>query len=99
MAMKFNWTQKVKYMEKMNKTYFINTLCERLPYSKDKCIIINSIVEDTFIIGKKNKDIMIGRFINELNVSEDEANHIYEVVMNVISSSIKKRLNPFRKDA
>ena len=83
-------------MKQMNKTEFICALEKKLNYPHDKCIIINSIVEDTFILSKKSKDIMISKFIDVLNVSEDEANHIYEIVQETIKTGITDRLrHPF----
>lgn len=81
----------------MNKKGFINTLQKELNYNEDKCIIINDILENTFLLGKKNKDIMVSEFISKLSVSEDEANRIYEVVMNILSSEIKNKIrHPFK---
>lgn len=40
---------------------------------------------------------MISRFIEELNVSEIEANRIYEIAMKIISNSIKNKIkHPFK---
>lgn len=40
---------------------------------------------------------MVSEFISKLSVSEDEANRIYEVVMNILSSEIKNKIrHPFK---
>lgn len=81
----------------MNKSDVIEKLKQELNYSEDQCVLINNIVEDTFLIGKKNKEKMIERFINELNIDELEANNIYEVFMSIIGNGIKDKLkHPFR---
>lgn len=81
----------------MNKKGFINALQNKLNYDEDKCIIINEILENTFLLGKNNKDILINEFISKLSVSEDEANRTYEVVMNILSSEIKNKIrHPFK---
>ena len=81
----------------MNKTGFINKLQEELKYDKEKCIIINSIIEDTSLIGKKNKAKMINGFMNELGVSESEAEHIYETAITIIKNSMKNKIrHPFK---
>lgn len=83
----------------MNKTGFINRLEEELKLEREKCIVINSIIEDTFLLGKKNKEKMIARFIEELSVSEEEANNIYETAMSIISNGIKDKIkHPFKKN-
>lgn len=83
---------------KMNKTDFIKELSNRTGYNEDRCLQINNIIEDTFLIGKKNKEKMINDFKNKLNIAEDEANKIYEIAMNIISSEIKNKLkHPFKK--
>ena len=81
----------------MNKKDFIEILKNKLNYDEEKCVKINSIVEDTFLIGKKNKDKMIERFINEIDISNEEANKIYEIVMNILTNNIKDKLkHPFK---
>ncbi len=43
----------------MNKKEFIDELSKRLSYPKEKCIMINDILESNFFISKKNKDKVI----------------------------------------
>ena len=82
---------------KVNKTEFIEELQNRLNYGEEKCIIINNILEDNFLIGKKNKEIMINGFIAKLDITDIEANNIYETAMNILSKGIKDKLkHPFR---
>lgn len=82
---------------KMNKTEFIKKLQEKLNYDEEKCVIINDILENTFLIGKKNKEIMINEFITKLEVTEIEANNIYETAMEILSKEVKNKImHPFR---
>ena len=46
----------------MNKSEFIKELSKQTSYNEERCNTINNIVEDTFIIGKKNKEIIIEKF-------------------------------------
>lgn len=81
----------------MNKTEFIQKLSEVLSYSKEKCTIINDILENNFFISKKNKDKIVSEFIQELNVDEKEANKIYNTATKIINDEIKNKLkHPFR---
>lgn len=81
----------------MNKSEFIKELSKQTGYDEEKCIVINSIVEDTFIIGKKNKDKMIEKFEKQINLDENEANKLYEIVMRIIGTEIKNKLkHPFK---
>lgn len=83
---------------RMNKTEFIKELSNKTGYNEDMCLQINNIIEDTFLIGKKNKEKMVNDFKNKLNINEEEANKIYETAMNIISSEIKNKLkHPFKK--
>ncbi len=83
---------------RMNKTDFIKELSNKTGYNEDMCLQINNIIEDTFLIGKKNKEKMVNDFKNKLNINEEEANKIYETAMNIISSEIKNKLkHPFKK--
>lgn len=82
---------------KMNKTEFIKELSKHTGYDEEKCNLINSIIEDTFIIGKKNKEKMIKNFENRLNFDENEATKLYEIVMNIIGTEIKTKIkHPFK---
>ncbi len=83
---------------RMNKNDFIKELSNKTGYNEDMCLQINNIIEDTFLIGKKNKEKMVNDFKNKLNINEEEANKIYETAMNIISSEIKNKLkHPFKK--
>ena len=82
---------------KMNKNEFIKELSKQTGYDEEKCIQINSIIEDTFIIGKKNKEKMIEKFESGLNLDEIEANKLYETVMNILGTEIKNKIkHPFK---
>ncbi len=82
---------------KMNKTEFINKLEEELKYDREKCSAINSVIEDTFIFGRHKKEKMVEKFTQELKMSNEEAEHVYEVVSSIISKGIKDGiLHPFR---
>lgn len=81
----------------MNKNEFIKELVKQTGYDEEKCIAINNIVEDTFFIGKKNKDKMILKFEEQIKLDENEANKLYEIVMGIIGNGIKNKLkNPFK---
>ncbi len=82
---------------KMNKREFINELSVTLSYSDDKCIIINDILENNFFISKKNKDKIIGEFIQKLNVNNEEAIKIYDIAVKIVKDEVKNKLkHPFK---
>ncbi len=82
---------------KMNKTGFIKELQKELNYNEEKCIIINSVLEDHFIIGKNNKEKIINDLIEKLTITEEEAENIYETSSKIISSAIKNKIvHPFK---
>jgi len=82
---------------KMNKTEFINELSKELSYSKDKCIIINQILESNFFISKKSKDKIIEELIQTLNINYEEAIKIYDTALTIIKNEIKNKLkHPFK---
>ena len=83
--------------ENMNKKEFIDELSNKTGLSKEKCTEINSIIEDTFLIGKKNKEKMISGFTQKLGIDEQEANKVYETAMQIITNSMKEKLkHPFK---
>ena len=50
-----------------------------------------------FFVGKKNKDKIINKFCEVLNINEEKAEDIYNKVMEIISTGIKdKILHPFK---
>lgn len=82
---------------KMNKNGFISELSKQLSYSKEKCIMINDILESNFFISKKNKDRIVDEFIQKLKVSSEEATKIYDTAVKIIKDEVKNKLkHPFR---
>ncbi len=82
---------------KMDKKEFIEKLSKQTNYDERKCNLINSIIEDTFIIGKKSKEKMIVEFKEKLKIEEQEANKVYEIIMQIIGTGIKDKLkHPFK---
>ena len=43
----------------MNKNGFIKELSKQTGYDEEKCILINNVIENYFIFGRKNKDKII----------------------------------------
>ena len=80
----------------MNKEKFIKKLEEVTGLESEKCSIVNSILENHFIIGKNNKEKMILDICEKLNTTREEAEKIYESTMSIIGSGIKDKLkHPF----
>ena len=98
MDMKFKKIQKGKYIvKKINKKRFINELQDNTNLSYEECLIVNDILENNFIFNKKKKDKVINELILKLNISNDRANEIYDVIMQFISSKIKEKIkHPFK---
>lgn len=81
----------------MNKKEFIKELSKLTNYDEEKCTIINSVLEDNFIIGKKNKDKIISELVSKLNIDTTKANEIYNNAINLLTTEIKKKIiNPFK---
>ena len=81
----------------LNKTEFIKKLSKKLSYSKDKCIIINEILESNFFISKKNKDKIIEELIRVLDINQEEAINIYNIAVTIIKNEVKNKLrHPFK---
>ena len=54
-------------------------------------------MESTSLFGKKSKDKMVSDLIIRLNITNSEANRIYEIAMNIITTEIKNKIkHPFR---
>ena len=82
----------------MNKEKFIEELSGRIGLDKEKCTVINSIIEDTFLIGNKSKEKMIESFKEKLNIDLEKSEKIYEEAMSIITTHMKDKLkHPFKK--
>ena len=83
-------------VQKMNKAAFIEKLEKETAFTNDKCILINDVLENNSLFGKKN----LNKIINDLmlnNFTEDEAENIYDIAKKIIFSEIKNKLkNPFK---
>lgn len=80
----------------MNKKEVIKKLGEVTNLSEEKCIIINDILEEHFIIGKNNKEKIISDISEKLETTREESENIYELAMTIIGSGIKDKLkHPF----
>lgn len=81
----------------MNKELFIEKLESITGLDNAKCVIVNDILENYFIIGKSNKDKIIDEIINQLEMSKEEAENIYEKAMSIIASGVKDKIkHPFK---
>ncbi len=80
----------------MNKEEFIKELVKLTNLSEEKCTSINSILEDTFLIGKNNKEKLLSKFEEKLGMTKEEAENIYEKAMSILTNSLKDKLkHPF----
>ncbi len=81
----------------MNKNGFIIELSKQLSYSKEKCIMINDILESNFFLSKKNKDKIIEELMQILNISNEEAIKIYDISVKIVKDEVKNKLkHPFK---
>lgn len=84
-------------MSKMNKHQFLEEIKKQTGYTEEKCLQIIDVMDDIFLIGKKNKQKMIDAFKEKLNVSEEEADDIYNKVMSIVKNAVKdKQKHPFK---
>lgn len=85
-------------VKKMNKESFINELAKALNFEKEKCALINDVLENNFFISKKNKEPIISELASKLNIDSEEATKIYDTAITIIKSEIKTSIkHPFRK--
>lgn len=81
----------------MNEEKLIKELEKVTGLDSDKCIIINNILENHFIIGKNNKEKIINDIMIQLQTTNEEAETIYESAMSIIGTGIKDKLkHPFK---
>lgn len=82
---------------KMNKKEFIKELQTKTNYDEKKCILINNIIEEHFLIGKKNKEKIVNDIKEKLNISSNEADDIYNISIEIITKELKEAIkHPFK---
>lgn len=80
----------------MNKKEFLKTLELKTGYNEEKCILINDVLENNSLIGKKNKEKVVNDLIEKC-FSKEEAEKIYEICSKIIVSEIKEKIkHPFK---
>lgn len=81
----------------MNKTKFVEDLIEKLGKDLEYSWKVADLLEDNFLIGKNNKKKTIANLVNNLGVSESDANEIYNTASSIIATEIKNKLkHPFK---
>lgn len=81
----------------MNKSEFIKELMKQTGYDEERCTLINNIIENHFIFKKSNKTNIIKDLKNNVNLSEDDLEKIYDIAMKIINTEIKNKLkHPFK---
>jgi len=77
----------------MNKNGFIKELSKQTGYDEQKCILINNVIENYFIFGRKNKDKIIRDLQVKASLSEDDSENVYDISMKIITREIKNKMN------
>ena len=81
----------------MNKTMFLKELEEKTNLSEKDTLVVSNILDDYFVFGKNNKEKIVNAIKEKLNIDNCQADEIYNIAMNIISSNIKDKLkHPFR---
>ena len=81
----------------MNKTEFLKEIEKVTGYNSEECLLISDVLDDTFIVGKKNKEKMIDGFMSKLGISNEDAEKLYEDVITIIKDGIKDKIkHPFK---
>ena len=81
----------------MNKNGFIKELSKQSGYDEEKCILINNVIENYYIFGRKNKDNIIKDLQTKARLNEDDSENVYDIWVNIITEEIKNKLkHPFK---
>ena len=81
----------------MNKEGFITELSKITGLDENKCTIINSILEDSSLIGKASKDKIIKALKEKLKLSDKQAEEVYEKAMSLVTKTVTKKITDMFK--
>ncbi|MBQ8131328.1 MAG: hypothetical protein IJ193_02430 [Bacilli bacterium] len=81
----------------MNKKEVIEKLSKVTNLSIEQCTMINDVLEDNFIIGKKNKEKIISDIVEKVHLDEAKAEEVYESFAGIMKDGILDKIkHPFR---
>lgn len=81
----------------MNKNGFIKELSKQTGYDEEKCILINDVIENYFIFGRKNKDKILKDLQIKVGLNEDDSENVYDIAMRILTGEMKNKLkHPFK---
>lgn len=81
----------------MNKANFVEKLNKETGYDKEKCMIVNEVIESHFIIGKNNKAKILNDFKDKLNIDKEEAENVYNKCISILGNTFKTKIrHPFK---
>lgn len=83
-------------VKRVNKKNFIVMLQEKTKLKEQECILVNDIFESCLFWKEKNKERIIINLQRNLNIPEKEAAEIYSIGIQILSSSLKRKIrHPF----
>ena len=98
MDMKYNQTLREKCTTR-NKKEYITKLSDVTGYQLEECEKINRILESQFFLSQKGKQLVIEQLIEQLKISEENANVLYNQSIEIIKNEIKNKWKyPFRSN-
>lgn len=66
---------------RMNKQDFIIELQKQMNYTEEQCKIIENVLKKHKIIGRKNKEKIKDDLVQELEVTNEQADKLYNICM------------------
>lgn len=84
-------------VRKMNKKEWLRELQTETGYSEEKCLQVNEIIESQIWFGKRGRETVITKFIEEFHLEQTEAEKLYEISQKIIATGFKNSIqHPFR---
>lgn len=66
---------------RMNKQNFIIELQKQTNYTEEQCNIIENVLKKHKIIGRKNKEIIKEDLVQKLEITDEQADKLYNIYM------------------
>lgn len=76
----------------MNKNDFISELVKQTGLTQEQGAAANDVLENTFLAGNKNKDLIVSQLVEKMGIDESQADMIYNVAVGILANGVMDKV-------